>query len=401
MSYSKRLHLSFNERVAQLVQFKQRFGHTNVPKRWPENVQLANWVITQRQLYSSKKLETDRQAMLESIGFSFSRLHDPIQDALIRIDTLKRYRSEMNSLLAIPSRNDQNAEYASFAAWLHRLRRLSRGGGVPDEVIEVLSKENISLADAAATSHYVGGMKQESDAFEANYANFMSWLDKQEAEGQPRELTYRASKTSKDAERAYRFVEHMLTKARHGILPAIHRERLTSLQCLINGKLIQDVLNPAPSIRSVDGGSIRNATLAVDAAKLRAEIAQAHADSVTSEAAQLIAEAQRRSQEAVIRARKANEEADLVEANARERMLRSKQTLSTSEEIRTRDNEYITTAELSMRIKYDERTIRERLKDRVFILGVHYTNGFGRKILFIWNKIEADMLDGKFDSLDL
>ncbi len=160
MSYSKRLHLSFNERVAQLVEFKERFGHTNVPKRWPENVQLANWVISQRQLYSSKKLETERQAMLESIGFSFSRLHDPIQDALIRIDTLKRYRSEMNSPLAIPSRNDQNAEYASFAAWLHRLRRLSRGGGVPDEVIEVLSKENIILADAAATSHYVGGMKQ-------------------------------------------------------------------------------------------------------------------------------------------------------------------------------------------------------------------------------------------------
>lgn len=33
---------------------------------------------------------------------------------------------------------------------------------------------------------------------------------------------------------------------------------------------------------------------------------------------------------------------------------------------------YLTTIELSQRIKYDERTIRERLKDSVLIEGIHY-----------------------------
>ncbi len=53
---------------------------------------------------------------------------------------------------------------------------------------------------------------------------------------------------------------------------------------------------------------------------------------------------------------------------------------------------YLTTDELSARIKYDSRTIRERLKDSVLFEGTHYIRPFGgRKILFIWEKIEEDM----------
>lgn len=53
---------------------------------------------------------------------------------------------------------------------------------------------------------------------------------------------------------------------------------------------------------------------------------------------------------------------------------------------------YVTTDELSSLIKYDPRTIRERLKDSVLLEGVHYIRPFGgRKILYIWEKIEADM----------
>lgn len=53
---------------------------------------------------------------------------------------------------------------------------------------------------------------------------------------------------------------------------------------------------------------------------------------------------------------------------------------------------YLTTDELSSRIKYDPRTIRERMKDSVLLEGVHYIRPFGgRKILYIWEKIEEDM----------
>jgi len=53
---------------------------------------------------------------------------------------------------------------------------------------------------------------------------------------------------------------------------------------------------------------------------------------------------------------------------------------------------YLTTHELAQRIKYDPRTIRERLKDSVLLEGVHYIRPFGgRKILYLWERIEEDM----------
>lgn len=53
---------------------------------------------------------------------------------------------------------------------------------------------------------------------------------------------------------------------------------------------------------------------------------------------------------------------------------------------------YLTTEELSARIKYDTRTIRDRLKDSVLLEGKHYFRPFGgRKILYIWEAIEEDM----------
>lgn len=54
---------------------------------------------------------------------------------------------------------------------------------------------------------------------------------------------------------------------------------------------------------------------------------------------------------------------------------------------------YLTTDELAARIKYDARTIRERLKDSVLIEGTHYFRPFGgRKILYLWETIERDMV---------
>ena len=53
---------------------------------------------------------------------------------------------------------------------------------------------------------------------------------------------------------------------------------------------------------------------------------------------------------------------------------------------------YLTTDELSRRIKYDTRTIRDRLKDSVLLEGRHYIKPFGgRKTLYIWEAIEEDM----------
>ena len=56
------------------------------------------------------------------------------------------------------------------------------------------------------------------------------------------------------------------------------------------------------------------------------------------------------------------------------------------------ETELLTTDELSARIKYDVRTIRERLKDSVLLEGIHYFRPVGgRKILYRWDAIQRDM----------
>lgn len=62
------------------------------------------------------------------------------------------------------------------------------------------------------------------------------------------------------------------------------------------------------------------------------------------------------------------------------------------------NTEYLTTDELAARIKYDARTIRERLKDSVLLEGEHYIRPFGgRKILYLWDAIERDMCKSSQD----
>lgn len=55
---------------------------------------------------------------------------------------------------------------------------------------------------------------------------------------------------------------------------------------------------------------------------------------------------------------------------------------------------FLTTKELSKLIKYNDRTIRDRMKDSVFLEGIHYIRPFGgRKILYIWETIEKDIME--------
>lgn len=63
-------------------------------------------------------------------------------------------------------------------------------------------------------------------------------------------------------------------------------------------------------------------------------------------------------------------------------------------------NTFLTTDELAARIKYDSRTIRNRLVDNVLLEGMHYVRPFGgRKYLFIWERIESELLARDFDSI--
>jgi hypothetical protein len=65
---------------------------------------------------------------------------------------------------------------------------------------------------------------------------------------------------------------------------------------------------------------------------------------------------------------------------------------------------YLTTEELSGVIKYDGRTIRERLKDSVLIEGIHYIRPFGgRKIYTYYHQAQKIWISrhcGQFRATD-
>lgn len=63
---------------------------------------------------------------------------------------------------------------------------------------------------------------------------------------------------------------------------------------------------------------------------------------------------------------------------------------------------YLTATELSERIKFNPKYISQVLRDTVFIEGLHYVRPFGgRKILYLWDAIEAEMLkQGRSEAAD-
>ncbi|KAL3784308.1 hypothetical protein HJC23_004972 [Cyclotella cryptica] len=74
----KRLTTPWESRFEDLLEFKRRFGHANVPWQWKENVSLAQWVNSQRKKYKDladgkrNNLSVEQISRLNGIGFKWS-----------------------------------------------------------------------------------------------------------------------------------------------------------------------------------------------------------------------------------------------------------------------------------------------------------------------------------------
>ena len=67
-----------------LVQYKQRFGHCNVPKEFPENQGLRHWVEDQRSSCRNNNLSEERIRRLSEIGFVWDLEWDPMFQELVQ-----------------------------------------------------------------------------------------------------------------------------------------------------------------------------------------------------------------------------------------------------------------------------------------------------------------------------
>ena len=67
----EKLGTTWSERYGELEGFKVRFGNCLVPRNWPENHQLANWVGNQRAFFRRNKLAVEQIQKLNAIGFEW------------------------------------------------------------------------------------------------------------------------------------------------------------------------------------------------------------------------------------------------------------------------------------------------------------------------------------------
>jgi len=59
----------WDQRYAELVDFKERFGHCIVPQHWEENSKLGLWVRDQRVLRKQGRLPAEKTSLLDKLGF--------------------------------------------------------------------------------------------------------------------------------------------------------------------------------------------------------------------------------------------------------------------------------------------------------------------------------------------
>ena len=75
-----------------LAGFKERHGHCNVPRVYPENQALAVWLETQRTNERYDKINPDRKAKLSAIGVTWRNRNGKRDGWDTRISELKRFK---------------------------------------------------------------------------------------------------------------------------------------------------------------------------------------------------------------------------------------------------------------------------------------------------------------------
>ncbi len=113
----------WEDRFKELCEYKERFGHTRVHVKWPENPQLGAWVVHQRYNRRRAKINPTHQARLDQIGFEWDiSERDPTEwDQMFA--KLELYKQEHGNC-RVPSQN----EHQKLSEWCQTQRRRFRLG---------------------------------------------------------------------------------------------------------------------------------------------------------------------------------------------------------------------------------------------------------------------------------
>ena len=138
----------WEDKFAELVQCRARFGNCNVPAVWPENPRLAAWMHTQRTCRRLNSLTQDRLERLDQIGFSWTPAEEAWES---KFAALVEYRRVHGDCL-VPTLSKGHARLSNWVRGMRtyrkqgklsqeRIRRLTQLGFVWDGALEAKMEE--------------------------------------------------------------------------------------------------------------------------------------------------------------------------------------------------------------------------------------------------------------------
>jgi hypothetical protein len=151
--------MSWENRLLQLVKFKEKYGHVQVPARYQQNPQLGQWVTNQRSLHKSGKLKEERIDKLNEIGFSWevgsewSRLPENgrvrvVNDWNDHLGKLLEFKEKHGHVL-VPQRYKQNTQ---LGQWVADLRQRRKKGSLSEEQIAQLDEIDFTWKVGSGTN---------------------------------------------------------------------------------------------------------------------------------------------------------------------------------------------------------------------------------------------------------
>ena len=132
----ERLGATWEERFQQLLRFRDKFGHCDVPYDYTEDMALARWVTFQRFQEGRKTLSTVKRAQLNAVGFSWDLRRDAWDEMCARLEA--QVQREGPHLLGASKIGDRRVE-----KWLEAQRGWYRSGRLRGDRAERLERLGI------------------------------------------------------------------------------------------------------------------------------------------------------------------------------------------------------------------------------------------------------------------
>lgn len=128
----------WDQKYAELVVFKERFGHCIVPQHWEENSKLGLWVRDQRVLKKQEKLPAEKVSLLDKIGFIWvaKPTRNPHAKWEERYAELVKFKAKFGHT-NVPA---NSIKYSTLARWVSNQRTLQKNSQLHKWKKELLEK---------------------------------------------------------------------------------------------------------------------------------------------------------------------------------------------------------------------------------------------------------------------